>query len=289
MTIAHPPDGPGPLPVTPVPARRSRGGILRDILILAAAALVLAAAAFGVQRLLVPRPPSGDLAEKLDRGLGSLMRQQIRATRMVVDVPVAQDGVDLIVRRLRDCLPDPKPDFEVMIVQAPEVNAFTMPGDTICVDTGLLRSLGSADQLAGVLGHEMSHAVHRDPLTMLMRNLGVSTLLSVISGGQGGAVLANMAETMVDVHYGRQAEDRADEFSVRLLAKAGIRPGALADALQRIKDTARKEPGLMKYLDPHAPIDQRIERARSLAGKQTVKVRPLDVDWPGLVKSLPGK
>ena len=266
-----------------------RRGILRDVFILLAAAVVLGAAALGVQRLLVPKGPTGDLAARLDGGLGSLMREQIRATRVVVDVPLAQEDLERIVKRLRDALPDPKPDFDVMIVQTPEVNAFTLPGDTICVNTGLLRALGSAEELAGVLGHEMSHAVNRDPLTMLARNLGMATLLSVISGGQGGAVLANMAETLVDMHYGRQAEDRADDFSVRLLARAGIPPEAFAEALVRIKDTARKEPGLLKYLDPHSPIDQRISRARSLAKKQTVKPLALGIDWPLLVKSLPGK
>jgi beta-barrel assembly-enhancing protease len=288
LSVSPVPDGPGPLPVSPGPRRRRRG-ILRDTLIILAAAVVLALAAFGAQRLLVPKAPAGDLAARLDRGLGSLMREQFRATRAVVDVPLASDDLQVIVTRLRDALPDPKPTFEVMIVQSPEINAFTMPGDTICVDTGLLRALGSADELAGVLGHEMSHAVNRDPLTMLMRNLGVAALLNVISGGQGGAVLANMAETLVEMHYGREAEDRADDFSVRLLARAGIPPRVFADALARIKDTARREPGLLKYLDPHSPIDQRIERARALAKKQTVHARSLGVDWVQLVKALPGK
>jgi beta-barrel assembly-enhancing protease len=271
------------------PGPRTRRGVLREVLVLLAAVLVLAAAALSVQRLLVPKAPAGDLADRLDRGLGSLMREQIRTTRTVIDVPAADDGLALIVKRLRDALPEPRPDFEVMILQSPEVNAFTMPGDTICVDTGLLRALGSADELAGVLGHEMSHAVNRDPLTMLGRNLGMAALLNVISGGQGGAVLANMAETLVDMHYGREAEDRADDFSVQLLARAGVPPAAFADALARIKDTARKEPGLLKYLDPHSPIDQRIARARELARKQTFSRRPLGVDWPALLKALPGK
>jgi len=285
LSLEHLPDGPGPQPT----GRPRRRGVLRDVLILAAAAAVLAAGALGVQRLLLPRAPAGDLAAKLDRGLGSLMRDQIRATRTLVDAPRATDGLAVIVNRLRDALPDPKPDFEVMIVQSPEINAFTMPGDTICVYTGLLRAMDSADELAGVLGHEMSHAVNRDPLTMLARNLGVAALLNVISGGQGGAVLGNMAETLVDMHYGREAEDRADDFSVRLLARAGIPPEAFARALEQIKESAHKEPGLLKYLDPHSPIDERIARARAFAGKQTVQVRPLGVDWQRLLKALPGK
>jgi predicted Zn-dependent protease len=289
LSLGHLPDGPGPQPVAPGPRPRTRRGVLREAGIILAAAVVLALAAFGAQRLLVPKTSGGDLAAKLDSGLGSLMREQIRATRSVVDAPAASDDLALIVKRLHEALPEPRPSFELMIVQSPEINAFTMPGDTICVNTGLLRALGSADELAGVLGHEMSHAVNRDPLTMLMRNLGVAALLNVISGGQGGAVLANMAETLVDMHYGREAEDRADDFSVRLLARAGVPPEAFAGALARIKDTARKEPGLLKYLDPHSPIDQRIARARELARKQTVSPRPLKIDWAALVKALPGK
>jgi predicted Zn-dependent protease len=289
VTLEHPPNGPGPLPAAAGRRPRGRRGILREVLIIIAAIVLLGLGALGAQRLLVPRAPAGDLAARLDAALGSLMRRQVRATRSVIDVPAADGDLALIVTRLRDALPQPRPTFEVMIVQSPEINAFTMPGDTVCVDTGLLRALGSADELAGVLGHEMSHAVHRDPLTMLMRNLGVAALLNVVSGGQGGAVLANMAETLVDMHYGREAEDRADDFSVRLLARAGIPPEAFADALQRIKESARKDPGLLKYLDPHSPIDQRIARARELARRQTVSPRPLRIDWAALLKALPGR
>ena len=282
MSLGHPPDGPGPRP-------RTRRGVLREAGIILAAAVVLALAAFGAQRLLVPKAPASDIARTLDDGLGSLIREQIRATSRVIDVPVADDDLALIVKRLHDALPEPRPSFEVMVVQSPDINAFTLPGNTVCVDTGLLHALASADELAGVLGHEMSHAVNRDPLTMLMRNLGVAALLNVISGGQGGAVLANMAQTLVDMHYGREAEDRADDFSVRLLARAGISPEGFADALARIKDSAPKEPGLLKYLDPHSPIDQRIARARELARRQAFSPRPLGIDWAALVKALPGR
>ena len=175
------------------------------------------------------------------------------------------------------------------MLESPEINAFTLPGDTVCVDTGLIRQLHSAEEMAGVLGHELSHAVNRDPLTMLVRRIGMAALVNVVSGGQGGAFLGNMAQTMVDVRYGREAEDRADEFSVRLLARAGIAPGAYADALQRIKDSDPKQPGLLKYIDPHSPIDERISRARDLARRQEVSPRRLGVDWSALVEALPGK
>jgi predicted Zn-dependent protease len=270
----------------------------REVLVVVAAAAVLGLAAFAAQRLLVPRNPvHSDIAKGLDESLGSLMRTQIRATQKVVETPRVRKGFAVIVKRLEAALPGPAAEaeglkgksFEVIVLQSPEINAFTLPGDTICVDTGLIRQLHSAEEMAGVLGHELSHAVNRDPLAMLVRRIGIAALLNAVSGGQAGAILGNVAQTLVDVRYGREAEDRADEFSVRLLARAGIAPGAFADALERIRDSEPKEPGLLKYIDPHSPIGERISRARELARRQEVTPRRLGVDWSALVEALPGK
>ena len=262
--------------------------MLRDILVILAVCVVLAGAALAVQRLLVPRQPdTSGIAANLDRSLGSLVREQVQATQKVLDVEPAQDDLDRILQRLQSALPEPRPDLQVLVVQSPVVNAFTIPGDTIFVDTALIQALDSADELAGVLGHEASHAVNRDPLTMLMRRLGMAALVNAVSGGRGAPMLSDMAQTMIDVRYGREAEDRADAFSVRVLASAGNPHDSFARALERIRDSAPKEPELLKYLDPHSPIDQRTDRARELARRQSFTPRPLRVDWDRLLKSLP--
>lgn len=269
---------------------KGRRSVLREVAILLAAAVVLAAAAFGGQRLLFKRSPvSGELAKNLDASLGSVVRSQVLATHTMIDIPSVSEDFTVIVDRLRDALPGERTDFEVIVLQSAEINAFTLPGNTICVDTGLIRQLHSADEMAGVLGHELSHAVNRDPLTLLARRLGVAALLGALSGGQGGTIFANAAETLVDVHYGREAEDRADAFSVALLARAGIPPAAFGDALERIKKADPKNPGLLKYIDPHSPVDERISRARTLAARQSFAPRPLGVDWAALVQALPAR
>ncbi len=277
---------------------RIRRSVVREIAVVLAAAAVLGAAALAAQRLLVPRNPvTSDIAKGLDESLGSLMRGQIRATQKVVESPRVSKGFAVIAKRLTAALPGAaggggaalQRRFEVIVLQSPDINAFTLPGDTVCVDTGLIRELHSAEEMAGVLGHELSHAVNRDPLTLLVRRIGMAALVNAVTAGQGGAVLGTMAQTMVDVQYGREAEDRADEFSVRLLARAGIAPGSFADALQRIRDAAPKRPGLMKYLDPHSPMEERIARARELSRSQHFTSRRLSVDWAALVEALPGK
>ncbi len=269
---------------------RARRSVVRDILILLAVLALLALAALAVQRLLAPRPAvPPDIAAGLDESLGSLMRSQVLATQKVIDVPTVKAAFAVIAGRLHDALPDPRIRFDVIVLQSSEINAFTLPGAVVCVDTGLIRQLSSAEEMAGVLGHELSHAVNRDPLTLLARRVGTAALISAVSGGQGGRILASAAQTMIDTQYGRKAEDRADAFSVSLLARAGIPPDSFGDALERIRDSEAKEPGLLKYLDPHSPIDQRISRARDLARDQAFTARPLEVDWAALVQALPGR
>lgn len=273
--------------------------LARELGVVCAVILLLAVAAFAAQRLLFPgRAASLDIPQTLDDALGPIMKEQIRATAAVVDDREVSSAFSAIMGRLLPAIPasagedrtfavqDRTLTVEVLVINSPEINAFTLPGRVICVDTGLIRELKSAEEMAAVLGHELSHVVHRDPLALLGRQIGMATLANVVTGGQGAAVLERIVQTMVNVHYGREAEDRADAFSVHLLARAGIPPGSFSAALARIKDSARKEPGLLKYIDPHSPIDRRIEKAREQAGQEQVVPRKLPVDWKKIKRVL---
>jgi predicted Zn-dependent protease len=267
--------------------------------VVCAAVFLLAIAAFAAQRLVFPRKAASlDVPRTLDDALGPLMRGQIRATQSVVGDQGVNQAFSAIMNRLLPALPVPAGEstltvkdreftVDVLVINSPEINAFTLPGRLICVNTGLIRQMESAEEMAAVLGHELSHVVHRDPVALLVRQIGMATLASVVTGGQGGAVLESMARTMVNVHYGREAEDRADAFSVQVLSRAGIPPDAFAAALTRIRDSARKEPGLLKYIDPHSPIDRRIEKARKQAGQEKAVPHALPVDWNKLILMLP--
>jgi predicted Zn-dependent protease len=266
--------------------------LARELGVVLAVALLLGAAAFAAQRFLLPRHGASlDMSQSLDDALGPIMREQIRATEYVVDDRQVTKAFSAIMARLLAAVPEDAVEgrqltVEVLVVKSPEINAFTLPGRLICVNTGLIKELKSADQMAAVLGHELSHVVHRDPVALLGRQIGMAALATVLTRGQGGAVLERIVQTMVNVHYGREAEDRADAFSVHLLARAGIPPVSFSAALARIKESAQKEPELLKYIDPHSPIDSRIEKAREQAGREKVVPRALPVDWKKIVRVL---
>ncbi len=268
--------------------RRSR--LFLELGILLAALAALAAAAFAAQRFLFHRPVAApEIGRSMDDALGPLILRQVELTEPVVRNPVTDKAFAAILDRLRPAFramaPD-APSVRIVVLDSREVNAFALPGGIVCVYTGLIRNVGSAEQMAGILSHELSHVAHRDPLTLLARRVGMAALAGLLTGGQGGNLAETLAETLVNVHYGREAEDRADEFAVTLLARSDIQPSVFADSLDRISKAEPKNQSLLRWIDTHSPIDERISRAREQAKQLTVKARRIGVSWKRVVSSL---
>ena len=128
--------------------------------------------------------------------------------------------------------------WEFNVVDSKQVNAFCMPGGKIVVYTGLLNLVGngphSDDELAAVMGHELSHALAKHA------NERISNQLLLQAGGKilGAAVntrsqllggLINQAyglgaQVGVMLPFGRKQEYEADKMGLVLMAMAGYDP-----------------------------------------------------------------
>ncbi len=107
--------------------------------------------------------------------------------------------------------------WKVRIIKRDDVlNAFCTPGGYIYVYTGLIKYLDNETQLAGVMGHEIAHADRRHSANQMVKQYGLSTLISIISGGSPSQ-LASLAANLLLLKYGRADETEADKFSVRYL------------------------------------------------------------------------
>jgi predicted Zn-dependent protease len=107
--------------------------------------------------------------------------------------------------------------WKVRIIKRDDVlNAFCTPGGYIYVYTGLIKYLDNETQLAGVLGHEIAHADRRHSSNQMVKQYGITTLLSIITGGSQSQ-LTTLAANLLLLKYGRADETEADKFSVRYL------------------------------------------------------------------------
>ena len=109
------------------------------------------------------------------------------------------------------------------------VNAIALPGRRIIIFTDLIEKAESPDEVAGVLGHELGHVEHRDTLTAMMRQLGLSVILGGMDGTGGSQINA-----LLGLSFSREAEHQADLTALDKMKAANISPTGTAAFFRRM-------------------------------------------------------
>ncbi len=158
-------------------------------------------------------------------------------------------------------------DWELFIIDDDQtLNAFATPGGKIYVYTGLVYFLDHADDLMGVMGHEVAHADQRHSSKQLQRVYGISVLLEVIAGGQS-ELTQQILGSLVGVgalSFSRDAETEADDFSVTYLSQTTYACNGAAAFFQKLidRDAAGDTP---EFLSTHPAAQSRVEDINNMA------------------------
>jgi Zn-dependent protease with chaperone function len=130
------------------------------------------------------------------------------------------------------------------LVRTSEDNAFAGPGGFVYVNNAFILNSGSAEELAGVIGHELGHVVFRHSLKRYLHNLGMAYLVTMIVGDVvtgGGTLFAT--GTVLNTRYSRANETEADLFGVGLIARLGADIHATARMWDRRAAAEKQELG----------------------------------------------
>jgi Zn-dependent protease with chaperone function len=203
-----------------------------------------------------------------------------------------QRRVEEIVARLASAVPRAPYTFRVIVVSHPSVNAFAAPGGTMVVFQGLLEKTHSAEELAGVLAHEMQHILRRHATRALLQQVSMKVLLAAAVGDAKGLSYGlEGVQTLGLLRYNRQSEEEADREAIRMLTASGIDPRGLLVFFQTIQKESEKSPKLPSYLSTHPDPEERIQRLSALvAGAPVSSPRLLpDYDWKDIYGFCPAR
>jgi beta-barrel assembly-enhancing protease len=164
--------------------------------------------------------------------LGQQALTSITENRKQCVAPDGRAALDRLTDRL-SAASGVRTPFKVTVYDWSLMNAFAVPGNQIVLTRGLIEKAGSADEIAGVLAHEMGHGIELHPETGLIRAIGLSAAVELMMGGSGGAI-ANMGLILAQLGYTRAAEREADRHAILLLRSADISPQGLADFFTRV-------------------------------------------------------
>jgi beta-barrel assembly-enhancing protease len=202
--------------------------------------------------------------------------------------PERQRHIDEIVAVLLRPLPDARYPFRVTVVDQPMVNAFATPGGFIVIFRGMLERTESAEELAGVLAHEIQHVLHRHATRAILRQASTGILIAALVGDVSGVVAFGVesARLLGDLRHSREAEHEADRDGMRMLHAARVDPGGMLAFFHAMQEQEGASPTAIRYLSTHPTAGDRLQALAELAAQQPqepVKLLP-DQDWADVTK-----
>jgi Zn-dependent protease with chaperone function len=225
----------------------------------------------------------------VESSLGELTAHALTGNKKAITSGPVFDAVNLVWNRLMAVIPGSPYQYRLYIIESGTVNALAAPGGHVIVYTGLLGSLESAEELAGILAHEVTHVEKRHGVRRLLKSAGVSAILGVVFGDMGslGELFRGFGADLLNLSYSRKDEKEADLGAVSILREAGIDPRKFPDFFVRFSGKSGNFSKALSIISTHphgSERDNYLQAAYSRFSK--AKFEPLPVDWPKLIAEM---
>ncbi|MDC8785676.1 M48 family metalloprotease [Paucibacter sp. hw1] len=241
---------------------------------------------------------SQDLDVGAERRFGDQIMRQIRPDPDFIDDPILLEYVQNIWAplvaagvRLGNISDETRDRFawEIFLVRDKSVNAFALPGGFVGVHLGLIAMTVSRDELASVLGHEMSHVTQRHiarriagdsrnnllATAAMIAGLIVAARSGSIDGANAAIVGSQAAAAAASLSFSRDMEREADRVGFNVMSQAGFAPAGMLSMFERMEQAYHlMDAGNYPYLRSHPLTSERIGDARTRLGTEAF-VRPL--------------
>jgi Zn-dependent protease with chaperone function len=178
---------------------------------------------------------SGILLMQGESGLGQQVADQARRQLPLVQDPEVRAYVNDLGQKLAALSGRDEFTYSFEVVMDDSLNAFALPGGKIFINAGALTRAHSEAELAGLLGHEIAHAVLSHGFQMVTQGNLTASLAAFIPIPE----VANITANLLVASYSRDMERQADLLGTKLLATGGY----AADGLHNLMITLGAEQG----------------------------------------------
>ncbi|MDI6402270.1 M48 family metallopeptidase, partial [Balneolaceae bacterium ANBcel3] len=183
---------------------------------------------------------------------------------------------------------DPE-SISLHLFESPTINAFVIPGNHIILFTGLIEYTKSAEELAGVIAHELAHIQENHLEDRLVKLIGINVLIFASGLDAGAYLIAELIRTLAATAFTRDQEREADLAAVEYLHKAGMAPDHLAVFMLRLsKEESTSGVSLPVWLKTHPDSRSRamyIMEASQEKEKENEYAPAYSGDWKELIQA----
>jgi len=176
-------------------------------------------------------------------------------TDMGIENLKKDDYLDELTKKIGTCAKLPY-DIQTYIIEEKNPNAFALPGGSIYITQGMLKSIKTQNELVSIIGHEMGHFKHKDHL----KSMGVKLLFSLLSLalGDGYGTILNTTLDVSNIKYSQLAEFEADQFSLDVINCAYGTVSGATNLFERMDDGKEWS----YFLQTHPSFIKRVEKMK---------------------------
>jgi beta-barrel assembly-enhancing protease len=211
------------------------------------------------------------ISESDEVALGARYAEEIDSQVPLIHDPRVNAYVNDLGRAIARTTPRADLEWRFRVVDAPEVNAFALPGGYIYVNRGLIERAERLDQFAGVIGHEIGHVVLRHSVDRLEKatrtNVGVTIFCGITSLCESvvSQAVINIAGNAWFARHSRADEAAADSNAVVNVVRSGIHPGGIPAFFEALLETRERSPGALEgWFRSHPLEEDRVRATREL-------------------------
>jgi beta-barrel assembly-enhancing protease len=222
--------------------------------------------------------------------MGVQIMNEARKAGAILDDPLVHQYIDDLGHDLSSHSDNPTLHFEYFVINDPDINAITLPGGFIGVNSGLILETDSEDELAGVMAHETSHVTQRH-IARAMEDQSDRSLLNIATMLGALLVAANTADPDVamgtiataegammqhQITFTRSQEEEADRVGIQTLARAGFPPQGMIDFFEKMQSSSSLNgyDHVPEFLLDHPQDSSRMAYLEERAASMHVPPRP---------------
>jgi predicted Zn-dependent protease len=215
-----------------------------------------------------------DVSQDQEVAIGEQNAQEINAQLPLVTDPYITAYINELGDTIASRTSRADLRWHFYVVNSHQVNAFALPGGFVYVNRGLIESTDRADELAGVLGHEIGHVIQRHSVKQMQNQQKIGVVASLactltnLCDSQLGQVAVNVGGNAVIARHSRADELQADSEAVENVLKVNIDPEGIPALFEVLIAQRQRNPSIVEgWFSTHPLEESRIEHARGLIAR----------------------
>lgn len=228
------------------------------------------------------------VTDKTEEKLGDLFWETFKKTEEENKNIYAIKSVDSIVTYICKTNKIDRELIKFHILNKDEINAFAFPNGRLVIYNGLILNSENQEELIGVICHEIAHIELNHVMKKLVKEVGLSVLISMTTGSGGAEIIKETAKMLSSSAFDRQLEKEADIKAVDYMIKAKVNPEPLANFLYKLSDNENEAAKYLTWIGTHPDLKERAEYIIEHGENNSKEYKPIlsNKTWKKLKEEL---